>query len=274
MKQHELKAGALLLLAFASILAFAWIVGVNNPLSHRLHLYVTYHFAGGIEIGSPVRVSGIKVGQVDTIEFYAMQKSEVISNKEPGSMQDDKNTAQAPVRLRLSIDPKAAISIRQDSKFYINLAGVIGERYIEITPGHRNKGEIHEGDQLIGTDPPRIDQLLSQSFDLAGKIASLIEDNKDDITHTVELMVKLSTNLNKTLTWVERSELFKSDLGKLVTSLLALSQDLHKMTQKIHGPEGERMMQLLSKLIQRLEPLEQKAILDFFQKEGIRVHLF
>ena len=50
-------------------LVFAWTLGLGNPFKQTVDYYVTYNFAGGIEIGSPVRVSGIKVGKVEKIEF-------------------------------------------------------------------------------------------------------------------------------------------------------------------------------------------------------------
>ena len=63
-------------------------------------------------------------------------------------------------------------------------------------------------------DPPRIDQLISQSFDLAGKIKEIIDENKGDITRSIELLYKLSGNLNKTLDWVDKSKIFKTDLSR------------------------------------------------------------
>ena len=127
---------------------------------------------------------------------------------------------------------------------------------------------------VAGVDPPRIDQLISQSFDLAGKIKDIIDENKGDITKSIELLYKLSGNLNQTLSWVDKSKLFKTDLSKLVDNLIGLTADLRKVTGKVNTPEGEKTLQLIYQLLWRLEPLDSKNIREFLQKEGVRVQFF
>jgi phospholipid/cholesterol/gamma-HCH transport system substrate-binding protein len=271
----EAKVGALVLATAALAVVFAWVVGIKNPFSRSVEFYVTYNFAGGIEVGSPVRVSGIKVGKVESIEFFVPQPGSQapVSVSEPGSESfDDK--AIAPLRLKVSVRKDAAVGVRHDSRFYINLAGIIGERYIEITPGKRSSPQVLAGDTVAGVDPPRIDQLLSQSFDLAGKITDLINENKGDITRSIELLYKLSGNLNQTLAWVDKSRVFKTDLSKLVENLISITSDIKRITDKTRTPEGEKALKLMVELLMRLEPLDSKTIREFLQKEGIRARIF
>lgn len=273
---QEAKVGALLLATAVLGIIFAWIIGVRNPFGQNMDFYVTYNFAGGIEVGSPVRVSGIKVGRVEQIDFFtpddgATQKTAL---KEPGSDKDDDEKAVAPLKIRISIRKDAAPVVRHDSRFYVNLAGIIGERYIEITPGHKKSPLVKAGDTVAGVDPPRIDQLISQSFDLAGKISEIIEENKGDITRSIDLLYKLSGNLNKTLAWVDKSAIFKTDLSKLVGNLIQITEDIRRVTDRTHTPEGEKTLKLLYDLLWRLEPLDSQLIRAFLQKEGVKVTLF
>jgi phospholipid/cholesterol/gamma-HCH transport system substrate-binding protein len=166
------------------------------------------------------------------------------------------------------------VGVRKDSRFYINLAGIIGERYIDITPGHMNSPQVKEAATMAGIDPPRIDQLISQSFDLAGKIKDIIDENKGDITKSIELLYKLSGNINTTLQWVDKSAIFKTDLSKLVQNLIQITTDVRVITDKTHTPEGAKTLSLLHELLWRLKPLDEEAIRKFFQKEGMRVHFF
>ena len=62
---NEAKVGGLILTTIVLAFFFAWMVGVQNPFNQSVNFYVTYNFAGGIEVGSPARVSGIKVGKVE-----------------------------------------------------------------------------------------------------------------------------------------------------------------------------------------------------------------
>lgn len=271
---NEAKVGALVVVSLCLIVLFAWTIGVQNPFNNDVSFYVTYNFAGGIEVGSPVRVSGIKVGKVEKIEFFTPADSRAVALQEPGSDLFADGKALVPVKLRVSIQKDAAVGARRDSRFYINMAGIIGERYVEITPGKMSSPQLQNGDVVAGVDPPRIDQLISQSFDLAGKIKEIVDENKGDITRSIELLYKLSGNLNKTLEWVDRSKIFKADLSKLVDNLIAITTDVRTMTDKVHTPEGEKTLKLLHELLWRLEPLNREAVRTFLQKEGVRVKMF
>ena len=271
---NEAKVGSLLAATVMLAVLFAWIIGIQNPFRSSVDFYVTYNFAGGIDVGSPVRVSGIKVGKVEKIEFFVPETSKVVALKEPGSAEAREDQTIVPLRLKISIRKDAALGVKRDSRFYINLAGIIGERYIEITPGSRDVPRLAEGEVVAGIDPPRLDQLISQSFNLAGKMMKILEENEGDITKSIELLYKLSVNVNKTVETIDKSKVFHSDLGNLVNNLIQITSDVRRITDQIHSPEGDRTLKLLHELLWRLEPLDSKAIKEFLQKEGIRTKLF
>lgn len=271
---NETKVGSLIFVTIAIMFIFGWIIGIQNPFTSSIQFYVTYRFAGGIEVGSPVRVSGIKVGKVESIEFFSPVNTDEIAIREPGSDRISEGAYIAPLKLKVSIHKNAALGVRKDSRFYINLAGLIGERYIEVTPGQMNSPQIQSGEIVAGIDPPRIDQLISQSFNLAGKIQELLEENQGDFNRSLELLIKLSGNLNKTLGWIDKSAVFKTDLSKLVDNLIALTHDFHQIATKVNSPEGEKTLKLLHELLWRLEPLDSSKIQKFLQKEGVKVKIF
>ena len=263
---NEAKVGILVSGCVILIVVFGWLIGVKNPFERNLNFYLTYNFAGGIEVGSPVRVSGIKVGRVEEVHFFEEIK---------------KGTTPAPVTLLLSVKKEATRGIRQDSQFFINMAGIIGERYLEVVPGTAGSDPVHEGDLLIGRDPPRVDQLISQSFDLAGKIMTIVEENKGDFTKTIRLLSQLSANFNDTITKLNESKMFDRNLGKILDNfdelaarLNRVSKELEVIAKKANGSEVQKTFDLLNRLIWRMEPLDAQAIKSFFQDEGIRARLF
>lgn len=271
---NEAKVGALVTSTVVIALGFAWLLGFKNPFLDQNYFYVTYNFAGGIDLGSHVRLSGIKVGKVEEIDFFAPSPNQQISMKESGSADQDPGLAYTPVRLKISVRKAALPGIRKNSHFYINLAGLIGERYIEITPGSIDSAQLHPGDTVAGVDPPRIDQLISQSFNLAGKIQDLIEKNKGDITKSIELLYKLSNNLNKTLEKIDQSKILSRDLASLITNLMEMTNDLREVTKNTRTTEGQKTLKLLHDMLWRLEPLDSERIKQFFQKEGVKVKIF
>jgi phospholipid/cholesterol/gamma-HCH transport system substrate-binding protein len=234
-------------------------LGAFDVLSPTKTLRVGYNFAGGIEPGSPVRVMGIKVGSVKAIDFTPDAKSP--------------DGEEVKLTLTISIHQRAWSSVRRDSKFFINLAGVIGEKFLEITPGTTSADLFSSGDFVRGEDPPRIDQLISQSYGLAGKVIELLEKNEGSVADTIEKLNSLVQNLNRTLVLLEKTSQNK-EFTKLVSNIVQISDDVLIATSKLRGTEAEKTMALLHQLIWRLEKLDEEAIKKFFQKDGIKAKLF
>lgn len=255
----ETKVGLLFLVAIALIGAFAWQLGVINPFSKSKDVWVAYNFAGGVEVGSPVRVMGIKVGKVSAIEFAPGMKG-------PGG--DEVN-----LRVRVSVSNEAWPTVRHDSRFFINLAGVIGEKFVEITPGSSKSPPLQPGAFVRGEDPPRIDQMISQSYGLAGKILDMVEKNEGSVTDTLDKMNSLVTNLNKTLVLLEQTSKSK-ELSHIVNNVGVITDDLTILTSRLRGPDAEKTFALLHRLFWRLDKLDEKSIREFLQKEGIKAKLF
>lgn len=268
----EAKVGGLVVATMLIAALFAWLLGAKNPFRSTVDFYVTYNFAGGIDVGSPVRVAGIKVGKVERIEFFDPDKGGVnFAGNDTNARPDQIIT---PLKITVSVNKDAARSVRHDSQFFINIAGIIGERYIEIIPGTNGSPKLASGDLVRGVDPPRIDQLISQSFDLAGKIKSVIENNEGDITKSIKLIYDLSGNINKAVEQLDKSKILQTNMRELIQNMIDITSDVKAMSAKVKGKEGQDTLDLMYRLLKRLEPLDKEAITKFFQKEGIRTKLF
>ncbi|MDZ4662838.1 MAG: MlaD family protein [Pseudomonadota bacterium] len=255
----ETKVGLLFISMICLVIAFAYFLGAINPFVHTYDLDLAYNFAGGIEIGSPVRVMGIKVGKVKSITFDPYM--------ETGGGEEVK------LRIKIGIEKKAWNTLRNDSKFFINLAGVIGEKFIEITPGSNSAPKLRPGALVRGEDPPRIDQLISQSYGLAGKILDMVEKNEGSITDTLKMADKLVSNLNSLLTRVDKMSSHK-DTQKLIENVIQLTEDMAYFSKNLRDPKSEKTFELIQRLLWRLEGLDAKALKKFFQEDGIKAKLF
>lgn len=255
----ETKVGGLFLLSLVFLVGFVWYLGVLNPFASSYDVRVGYNYAGGVEVGSPVRVMGIKVGKVKAIEFAPEQKT--------ASGEEVKLT------VVLSISREAWSTVRSDSKFFINLAGVIGEKFVEVSPGSSAAAQIDPGSFVRGEDPPRIDQLISQSYGLAGKILEMVEKNEGSIVDTIEKMNSLVNNLNKTLVLLEKSSKNK-EFSHIVSNIAQITDDSLILTSKLRGPEAQKTLELLHRLLWRLDKLDEQAIKKFLQQDGIKAKLF
>ncbi|HEX4923016.1 MAG TPA: MlaD family protein [Bdellovibrionales bacterium] len=255
----ETKVGLLFLVAIFLIIGFAYGLGGLNLFSNHHELNVQYNFAGGIEVGSPVRVMGIKVGKVLAIDFDPNMK--------------DAKGEEVKLRIRISVSKQAWPTVREDSRYFINLAGIIGEKFLEISPGSTGAAELKPGATVRGEDPPRIDQLISQSYGLAGKILEFVEKNEGSVTNTLKYFDQLVTNLNKTLQQLDKTTK-RVEVASMLENIHKITGDLAAVSGKLRGPEADKTYDLIHRLIWRLEALDSKAIKKFLQEEGIRAKLF
>lgn len=255
----ETKVGLLFITSIVMVAGFAYFLGALSPFASENELEIGYNFAGGIEVGSPVRVMGIKVGKVKRIDFDPSGK--------------DEKGREVKLRVRIGVDKKAWQTVRQDSKFFVNLAGVIGEKYLEVSPGSLSVPEFSPGAFVRGEDPPRIDQLISQSYGLAGKIIEMIEKNEGSVVDTLDKMNSLVTNLNKTLTLLEKTSK-NEKFAKIIDNVAMVTGDVEILTRRLRGPDAEKTLDLMHRLIWRLDKLDDESIRKFLQKEGIRARLF
>lgn len=255
----ETKVGILFVVAVALVAVFAYFMGLLGPITSTNTLNVTYNYAGGLEEGSPVRVMGIKVGKVKKIQFIPDYKSPT--------------GEEVKLKVVIQVNKSAWSSIRKDSKFFINLAGVIGEKFLEISPGSTSEPEFSSGDFVRGEDPPRVDQLISQSYGLAGKIIDLVEKNQGSVTSVISQLDHLITNFNRTLTMLDKGTKNK-EVNRLVNNMVKISDDLVYLTGKLRSESAEKSYALLHKLLFRLEDLDSPAIKKFFQQEGIKAKIF
>lgn len=257
--KSETKVGLLFITAVVMVVLFAYYLGALNPFSNNHELRLAYNYAGGIEVGSPVRVMGIPVGKVKSISFRPEQK--MPSGEE------------VKLEIVITVNKEAWKTIREDSQFYINLAGVIGEKFIEVSPGSTESGEFQPGQLVRGEDPPRIDQLISQSYGLAGKILDFVEKNEGSVIDTINTMNKLVLNLNKALKHLDKVQA-SGKFNGLVNDWVTISDDIAYFTQTIRSDEGKKTFRLMNKLIWRLDALDAPAIKKFLQEEGIKAKLF
>lgn len=255
----ETKVGLLAVGAIILVVGFAYVMGLVSPFSNTHKLNVMYNYAGGLEEGSPVRVMGIKVGKVRSIDFTPEYKSPT--------------GEEVKLRIEISVSKKAWTSIRQDSKYFINLAGVIGEKFLEISPGSSDSPLLEPDSFVRGEDPPRIDQLISQSYGLAGKLIELVNKNEGSVTNMISQLDRLTTNFNRTLSLLDKTSQNK-EVGRLVDNAVHISDDVAYLTKNLRSKKAEDTYQLLHKLLFRLEPLDGPVIKKFFQEDGVRARIF
>ncbi|MGH2398722.1 MAG: MlaD family protein [bacterium] len=157
----EARVGVVTVLAFLLFLGLVvWLRGdALGPAGTQLH--VVLRDAAGLEAGTPVRMSGVTVGEVTDVTL-------------------------TPENLALlTVTMKSGKSVPQGSRFRASTTGLVGERYLAIIPGPANAPELQTTPQtpVVGDDPfslerlaMRLEQISEQVSDFIGNANELVTD--------------------------------------------------------------------------------------------------
>lgn len=254
LRKKRIMVGALFAASVALALVFASWMGALGMGATRT-ITVGYNFAGGIDRGSPVRLGGIRVGRVSEIIFSP-------------------NEAEL-VKVKLEIGKDAFGKMTQDSKFYVNLAGLIGERYIEVVPG---EGALLQHASVVrGVDPPRVDQLISQGYGIFGDLRALLNENKGDLKDIFTSLNDLAKNLNKLMGGMTADQ--RKQLNTLLANLAASSTDLRDALA-MFAAAGRRMDQTggretwsqMQSLVRKADSIQLNDIRRLILEDGVKVN--
>ncbi len=114
MKQNVIETlmGAFVILVACSFIYIAYQSGTISTRGEQYNLVAKFNQIGGVNIGSDVRIGGVKIGSVSNTHV-------------------DNNS----YRVIIDIGIKNSIKLPTDSSASIVSDGLIGNKYVEITPG-------------------------------------------------------------------------------------------------------------------------------------------
>jgi phospholipid/cholesterol/gamma-HCH transport system substrate-binding protein len=147
--QHNLTRDLVVgLFVLVGLLAIAYLSlkvgGLEFGGEKRIVLYATFNDIGGLSVRAPVRVAGVKIGQVSAIDLDEDLRAEVALLVESG--------------LDLSIDSSAAI----------RTSGLLGDQFISVELGAEDD-VLGDGEEFVYTESAfSIDKLIGQLVHDAG----------------------------------------------------------------------------------------------------------
>lgn len=199
----------------------------------------------GLKEGAPVWLAGVDVGVVTEIRF-----------QRPKTSND--------VEVLLSVEREALRKVGQDSIITIKTRGLMGEKYVDITPS----ATFHSTPERVinGRPAPKLDDVLQKagaSFDRLNDVIAKVDRGEGSLGRFIK-DDKLYTNMNsltvelRTLTGsINRGE---GTIGKLTKSnepydrIIALLTKAEETLEEIHSADGTmgrlvRDRQLYDKLV-------------------------
>lgn len=156
----EFKVGVFVMLSLV-ILGYLVIKAGSLNLKPGYTVRLIFDSVSGIDTGTTVRLAGVPVGEVKNIQ--------VVRSPE----------GRTEVEVTAWITQGALIE--DDAEIRINSIGLLGEKYIEITPGTTGNKTLAAGSVVAGKTPVNIEKITESGDRLIKKL----EYAADNINHVI-----------------------------------------------------------------------------------------
>jgi len=204
--RSEIKSGALILASAVLLAVGIFLVSdIRTLWEKKKEIVLLFRYADGISKGSPVWYAGLEVGEVTHV----------------GIARD----REARIAVTVMVDPDARV--RRDSRAHIRNLGMMGAKYVEITPGSPESPELPPGEPLEGETPSSIAEIIETGQEIALQLKGTIREVHglvQEIRGSVPLAQTLS-NANAFLEEIRQRNRDLESVFRKVDGLLSSSQD-------------------------------------------------
>lgn len=199
-----IRVGLLVLAGVALLVVAVFTVGDQEGVwKSKYDLWVKYDDVYGLLPGSPVRLSGLRVGTVKKISF---------SEQAPGKLE-----------VLLAIDEAVQPIIRSDSRALIGTLGLLGDKTIEVSAGTDTARILQDGDHLLAAKSSSIEGIIAEG-------GEAVQNLKEATRHAKEIIEKINNGTGSLGLFVNDPNVY-FDLNKL----LILTNNLTKQLESGQG---------------------------------------
>jgi len=206
---NEIKTGFIVLLCLGILIAFTVSIGKFTNIGKEYQLKVVFNKVAGVENDAPVRLSGVDVGKVDDVQLLYTKEGDT------------------KVLLTLTIDNSA--KLREGAAAYVTTLGLMGEKYIELSPGTTAAAFIKPGTTINGQDPFQMEELMDIGKRIAEEVEVTLKDISSLTKHLDEVVVENKSDIKLIMGNLERTtanlEEFSDDVKKNPWKLLVKGKE-------------------------------------------------
>jgi phospholipid/cholesterol/gamma-HCH transport system substrate-binding protein len=233
----EVKVGALILVSLAILGGFILVMG-GLTFQKTYAVYVDFDNPGALQSGAAVRIAGVKVGSVESLQF--------LGKVDPGTGR------RVLVRTRVAIERRVKDAIHADADFYVTAQGVLGEQFLAIDPGSQEKAPLAEGAIVKGIDPPRLDLFLAKAYELLDTTLGALRNNRDALGDIIANTAGLLRGLNVIVTGNrERIDRIMANVEETTVETKSLAHDAR--VNYVDSPKLLRTVDNIDKLTAQIQ---------------------
>lgn len=249
----QVRAGIFIFLALLFIAGGVTIMGQKTKMFvSKGELQVIMEDVAGLKVGAPVWLAGVDVGIVTDIHFDNPQQTNQVS-------------------IHLEVDRSALKKIGDDSRITIKTRGLMGEKYVDITPSILYSEKPPK--VLKGTAVAKLDDVIQKAGGTFEKINSIIDNinqgkgtlgklSRDETLYTN--VASLAVEMKNLVVTINRGE---GTLGRLnrdpepFNKLISILDRADKTLRDIQAADGTLNRLIYDKaLYSKLSELADKSI--------------
>ena len=152
--KEEVKAGTIIVVSLAILSAFIVLIGGGRFFDNYDTYQVHVMNAGGLEVGAQVRLGGVRIGRILSINPPAG----------PGK----------PVTIEIGI--KKGTVLYKGTRANITQLGFVGDIYLLLTVQETTNEKIKVGDVIPSKEQVQFDVLMAKLEGIADSVDKLIKD--------------------------------------------------------------------------------------------------
>jgi len=189
----EVKSGIFVTLSLALLIVLTFIVGrfVGGTTNQW---QIQFGYISGLESNAPVYFAGHEVGKVERVEVLKGDSKPIL----------------------VTVKVSDVVQLREDSEAFVDTLGMMGEKFIELSPGSNPTPFLKEGTVIQGHDPIPMHQMVEK--------LNLLADRMDEMTQSLNPMVKRLDGI-----LVDQEE----NLAKTIANFHETSQNIRDMTNDL-----------------------------------------
>ena len=182
----EVKSGIFIFISLVLLFALTFVVG-RYVTGETNEWKIRFGYISGLDENAPVFFAGRKAGKVERIEIL------------PGELR--------PIRVTIRLAKE--ILLREDSKANIDMLGLMGEKFIELTPGSEAAPFLNADSEIQGDDPiplyvmmhkmntltDRFDEMMIMMNPMLAKMSTFMNGHEEEIARTITYVHEITSNL-------------------------------------------------------------------------------
>ena len=222
-RRNEAFVGMFVLLGFVFLTLMVFFVSGVYLFRAGYTLNVRYDYVSILDKGAPVRMAGVRVGEVSAVVLLPSSAGE-------------------PTRVQVQLYIEKSVQIRKNYVFKIEGTHILSEPHIEITPLPGSEELLKSGDIIEGASPLAVEKIMEHANEITENLNDILKTVKgfvndkqagQDVREMISHLAKVSASLNKILD--EKSE---KDMKTSLENLKESTDDLKTVLDRLEGGKG------------------------------------